>query len=90
MRRADWCPSKYSVLCEKHFKQDYVIGGIQSTSAVNLSKKYLRADAVPSVFNFPPHLQKENKKRKFEQKKYVICKLQDLKSELEQEGHTGR
>ena len=65
MRRADWSPSKYSVLCEKHFKQeDYVIGEIQSTSAVNLSKKYLRADAVPSVFNFPMHLQTENKKRK--------------------------
>ena len=42
-----------------------MIGEIQSTSAVNVSKKYLRADAVPSVFNFPPHLQAENKKGKF-------------------------
>ena len=65
MKRDSWSLSKYSVLCEKHFKQeDYVIGEIQSTRAVNLSKKYLRADAVPSVFTFPQHLQKENKKRK--------------------------
>ena len=76
LRRADWSPSKSSVhvLCEKHFKQeDYVIGEIQTTSAVNLSKKYLRADAVPSVFHFPPHLQKEHKRKSPVKRKLSSC-----------------
>ncbi len=54
MKRDQWKPSKYSVLCKKHFTpDDYVIG------ATNNLKKYLKSDAVPSVFDFPPQLEKE-------------------------------
>ncbi len=57
MKRDDWKPSKYSVLCEKHFKlDDYAMPGIQSMEYADQTKKYLKPDAVPSVFNFPPHL----------------------------------
>ena len=50
-----------------------MIGEIQTTSAVNLSKKYLRADAVPSVFHFPPHLQKEHKRKSPVKRKLSSC-----------------
>jgi hypothetical protein len=59
MKRYQWKPSEYSVLCEKHFTpDDYVMG------ATNKLKKYLKSDAVPSVFDFPPHLEKETNPRK--------------------------
>ena len=49
-------PSKYSVLCEKHFtSNDYY--------NVNKDKNILKPDAVPSIFKFPPHLSKTVKPR---------------------------
>ena len=51
MKRAEWQPTKYSVLCEKHFTPDhYVNMGVQDQT-----NKYLKTDAVRSIFNFPPH-----------------------------------
>ena len=53
MKRDQWKPSQYSFLCEKHFTpDDYVMG----KEAENRLKKYLKPDAIPSVFHFPPHL----------------------------------
>ena len=53
MKRDHWKPSQYYFLCEKHFTpDDYVMG----KQAANRLKKYLKPDAVPSVFDFPPHL----------------------------------
>lgn len=61
MKRDHWKPSIYSVLCEKHFKPgDYLMG----EEAANKLKKYLKPDAIPSVFDFPPHLLKETNPRK--------------------------
>ena len=52
-------PSEYSVLCEKHFtSNDYY------AHDVNKAKKILKPDAVPSVFEFPPHLSTTTKPRK--------------------------
>ena len=47
VRRTDWKPSKYSVICSDHFTQaDY-------------GDKRLLKNAVPSVFNFPDKMQKQ-------------------------------
>ena len=62
MKRADWKPTKYSVLCAEHFTPaDYVSMGVQSIEGQ--AKKYLKTDAVPSIFNFPEHLVKKTKLR---------------------------
>ena len=60
MKRDQWKPSQYSFLCEKHFTpDDYVMG----KEAANRLKKYLKPDAIPSVFDFPPHLFKQTSPR---------------------------
>ncbi|CAB3977737.1 THAP domain-containing 9 [Paramuricea clavata] len=61
MKRDKWKPSKYSVLCEKHFTpDDYVRVKGQLTDCL---KPTLKPNAVPSVFDFPPHLNKATKPR---------------------------
>ena len=56
MKRDKWMPSKYSVLCEKHFtSNDY--------HDANRTKRILKPDAVPSIFQFPSHLNKISKPR---------------------------
>ena len=56
MKRDKWMPSKHSVLCEKHFTpKDYY--------DASKAKKILKPDAIPSVFEFPPHLSKVAKPR---------------------------
>ena len=60
MKRDQWKPSQYSFLCEKHFTpDDHVMGN----KAANRLKKYLKPDAIPSVFDFPPHLFKQTNRR---------------------------
>ena len=62
MKRDKSIPSKYSVLCEKHFTpNDY--------HDTNRAKKILKPDAVPSVFQFPSHLNKISKPRSTPAKK---------------------
>ena len=52
VRRTDWKPSKYSVICSDHFTQaDY-------------GDKRLLKNAVPSVFNFPDKMQKQKSTRR--------------------------
>lgn len=53
IRRENWKPTKSSKLCSNHFiSSDFI--------PRQMSKmKLLKPDAVPSVFNFPKHLQKE-------------------------------
>uniref|UniRef100_A0A8D8T224 THAP domain-containing protein 2 n=1 Tax=Cacopsylla melanoneura TaxID=428564 RepID=A0A8D8T224_9HEMI len=58
MRRDKWMPNTHSVICSLHFTPDAFE---QSGWA---SKRILKPDAVPSVFDFPEHLQKEVKTRK--------------------------
>lgn len=52
MHREDWIPSKYSRICSNHFlAEDF------DTSSP--FRKYVKKDAVPSVFpELPKHLQK--------------------------------
>ncbi len=51
--RNNWYPSKTSVLCGNHFlESDFVLG---SYSDSTLKKKFLKKEAIPSVFNVPTH-----------------------------------
>ena len=50
MRRDKWKPTANSLLCHRHFKADDYITSGWST------KKQLKQDAVPSVFDFPAHM----------------------------------
>lgn len=51
LRWKDWTPSRFSVLCIDHFEPKYVIGGD--------IRARLRANAVPTIFNFSDCLQKK-------------------------------
>ena len=57
MKREKWKPSKWSTLCSGHF----------TDSCYDISpwatRKNLKQDAVPSIFNFPEHLRKTTKHR---------------------------
>ena len=76
MKRADWKPTKHSVLCEKHFQpEDYYITNtttqlesldidVETQKTLIPTKKYLKPTAVPSIFAFPPHLKKTVTSRK--------------------------
>ena len=68
MKWANWMPNKYSVLCGKHFTpNDYVNDGKQAIEGQ--SKKYLKKDAVPSTFDYPPHLTKQTTSRPLPKKR---------------------
>ena len=72
MKREKWTPTASSYLCGEHFLEtDYTHPSLLPHST-SLGKKYLKKDAVPSVFKFPEHLQKRPvkernpKKREFQ------------------------
>ena len=68
MKWEGWTPTKYSVLCEKHFKpEDYVCNGKQVVEGQ--TKKYLKKDAVPPIFDFPAHLVKATTSRNMPKKR---------------------
>ena len=48
MRRDHWTPKPHSTLCSDHFEEKHFDRTGQTT--------WLRADAVPTLFNFPRHL----------------------------------
>ncbi|XP_054269382.1 THAP domain-containing protein 1-like [Macrosteles quadrilineatus] len=54
MKRKKFTPSKYSRLCSKHFTQE------SYQLRPNASYPLLKEDAVPTVFDFPPHLKKSS------------------------------
>lgn len=55
INRKHFIPTLHSLICSQHFKaEDY--------SESTLSKKRLKRDAVPSVFNFPKYLQTSSRK----------------------------
>ena len=96
MKRAGWKPTKHSVLCEKHFQaQDYVTPPCkleafdideEMKKALTPSKKYLKADAVPPIFDFPPHLQSNVAARKPPAKRKLIP---EKSGPVETEGNKG-
>ena len=60
MRREDWQPSRSDRICEKHFlPSDYQYPQDLPYSRT-LSRRYLKRGALPSVFNFPEHLNKKH------------------------------
>lgn len=66
MKRDKWHPTAYSFLCSDHFKDsDYKTG--------KRLKSKLNPDAVPSLFQFPPHLcQKTQVRRRLDYKKSSV------------------
>ena len=55
MKRDGFTPTRYSFLCEKHFKSnDYTFG----------DSWHLKENAIPTVFDFPSHLKKTLPERK--------------------------
>jgi hypothetical protein len=69
MKWADWMPTKYSVLCEKHFTTDDYINKGGGQVIKDQSKKYLKQNAVPSIFDYPPHLVKTTTSRPLPKKR---------------------
>ena len=70
MRRKGWHPSKSERICEKHFiPGDYQYSPTLPFSQT-LGRRYLKKDAVPSVFNFPEHLVKKNVERRAPPKRF--------------------
>ncbi|GCC29250.1 hypothetical protein chiPu_0007688 [Chiloscyllium punctatum] len=49
VRRENFKPSKHTFLCSKHFEQTCFDRTGQT--------RRLREDAVPTIFDFPPHMQ---------------------------------
>lgn len=58
MKRENFKASDHTMLCSKHFLPECF-----DTEAFCIGRK-LKPDAVPSVFDFPPHLVPRGKKRK--------------------------
>lgn len=63
LKRKDFLSSKRSVICSQHFKpSDFVC-------SPDDFKPRLKSDSVPSIFNFPKHLQKPVKSNRKPPKK---------------------
>ena len=58
IRRENWQPTQYSYICSKHFDDSCFVVRPEK------SGHRLHEHAVPSIFNFPEHLQKKDTKRK--------------------------
>lgn len=55
-KRKNFMPTTASRLCSKHFQEsDFEVGGI---------RRRLKKDVVPSIFEFPQHLQPKQAKRR--------------------------
>ena len=64
MRRQNWHPSASERICESHFlPSDYSYPPSMPNSE-SLGKKYLKKDAVPSLFSFPEHLKRRSPKKR--------------------------
>ncbi|XP_062298593.1 THAP domain-containing protein 5-like [Scomber scombrus] len=55
IRRKDWTPNMHSRMCSVHFTEDQFYAP--------LGKRRLKKTAVPTIFNFPPHLMKKTTPR---------------------------
>jgi len=64
VRRKSWKPTNASFLCSKHFTPDCFYYSPSQFVQLNGQRRKLRPDSVPSVFQFPKHLQNSNKKRR--------------------------
>ncbi len=62
MRRDRWKPGKNDRICEGHFLSSDYHCPPSLAGPLSTGKKYLKKDAVPSVFEFPSHFQPKSKK----------------------------
>lgn len=89
--RKDFTPTKYSKLCSLHFKlNDFVSESRDSNkqrhkSGNTLSRRYLKKDAVPSVFpNAPEYLSSERRVPRSTSKATASSRLEHEAQEMEQ------
>ena len=64
MRRDHWTPTKASCICSQHFLPTDYTDAQFSQHLSKTSRKFLRRDAIPSLFQFPGHLQKKPSKER--------------------------
>ncbi|XP_047112090.1 THAP domain-containing protein 1-like [Schistocerca piceifrons] len=69
MKRENWFPTTASYLCSAHFEEKYMY----HTNVQRL----LLSKPVPTIFNFPPHLQKQDKVLRPQPRKRSFDNLQD-------------
>ncbi|XP_069671103.1 zinc finger protein 570-like [Periplaneta americana] len=55
MKRDKWCPSEHSFLCSRHFEDKYIMN--------HSKRRRILPTAVPTIFDFPAHLQKKQYNR---------------------------
>lgn len=66
-KRKGFIPSKTSTLCSAHFEESvFETGGL---------RRKLKKDAIPTLFDFPPHLKtiKQKKRSNIQKLKVIIC-----------------
>ena len=59
MRRDKWQPTSSSYICGEHFHDSDYLYPSSLPHSNTLLRRYLKKEAVPSTFNFPPHLVKK-------------------------------
>ncbi|XP_047096600.1 THAP domain-containing protein 2-like [Schistocerca piceifrons] len=69
MKRENWFPTTASYLCSAHFEEKYMYH-------TNVQRRLL-SKPVPNIFNFPPHLQKQDKVLRPQPRKRSFDNLQD-------------
>ncbi|XP_049962320.1 THAP domain-containing protein 1-like [Schistocerca serialis cubense] len=69
MKRENWFPTTASYLCSAHFEEKYMYH-------TNVQRRLL-SKPVPTIFNFPPHLQKQDKVLRPQPRKRSFDNLQD-------------
>ncbi|XP_049945280.1 uncharacterized protein LOC126427106 isoform X3 [Schistocerca serialis cubense] len=69
MKRENWFPTTASYLCSAHFEEKYMYH-------TNVQRRLL-SKAVPTIFNFPPHFQKQDKVLRPQPRKRPFDNLQD-------------
>ena len=64
VRRKTWKPTNASFLCSKHFTPECFYDSPSQFVQVNGQRRKLKPNSVPSLFDFPKHLQNNKKKRR--------------------------
>ena len=75
MRRDHWTPTKTSYMCSQHFLPTDYTDAPFSQHLSKSSRKFLKRDAVPSLFEFPGHLQKKPSKERNPKKRVFVDKV---------------
>lgn len=76
IKRGNWEPSKYSVICSEHFTEDcFVIKGLQN------SRRTLKSDAYPTIFSMAIYSEPPKKKTFPGRKSADVTMNEDSKEE---------